>query len=229
MNISGAPSFDFRNPKLIKFVQNATIGDQSDVQRTQQSGFHTAGIPPIKLEGIKLPGGKPVVVPWTLIQRWAIDEYRGSNPQRIQTFTVETVASREVEAILCVGLEIKNGVAEDVEKTICDRFSAYHFPTSGDLDTYVENCLKDLPGLSPYAFGLVYFYQVSVTQDAKIDQNAIDRVRYQIGGNENYRLHMISESILDSFRDNPPHPNIEDGRDVGATVGHVAEKKPALW
>ena len=96
--------------------------------------------PAHEIGAVPAPKGN-LIVPWTLIQRWAIDEVSKPGPQRIQTFVIETVAWRDIKATLCVQLMVRDGLDEKTEKSICDAFAAYQYPGSGDVDIYVENCL----------------------------------------------------------------------------------------
>jgi hypothetical protein len=222
MIISGNPSLDFQSIELMQFVQSATSGDQLDVQKNVQNGFHSAVVRGHEVGVIPAPKGG-LIVPWTLIQQWAINEDGKTGPQRIQTFTIETTAWREVEAMLCVELLVKDSVSEQIEKSICDAFTAYQYPGGGDIDTYIENSLKALPDVSPYAFGLSFYYRVRLLSDQLIDKTSLQRV--QSGLNDRYRLQQISsESILNVLRPNPPHPNTKEEVNSETAVRTVADK-----
>lgn len=221
MIIGGDSAFDFQSVELMQFVQSAVSGSQLDVQRTQQHGFRPAKVSPLEVGAVPAQKGS-LIVPWTLFQHWAIDEIGKLGPQRIQTFDIETTAWREIEATLCVELIVKDSSDLQTEKSICDAFAAYKYPGSGDVDIYIENCLKRLPGISPYAFGLKFFYRVRILSERIVDDTRLKRV--QAGMKEKYRLHMISESALNILRQNPPHPNSKEATDSETAVNEVARE-----
>lgn len=221
MIIGGTPALDFQGAELIQFVQSAATGDRFDLQKSQQNDFHPAATPAHEIGAVPAPNGN-LIVPWTLIQQWAIDEIGKSGSQRIQTFAIETTAWREIEATLCVQLMVKDGVDAQTEKAIGEAFAAYQYPGSGDVDVYVEKYLKTLPSVSPYTFGLTFFYRVRLLGDRLVDDTRLRRVRF--GLKEKYRLNMIAESALNVLRPNQPHPNVKEEPDSATAVKEVAEK-----
>lgn len=220
MIIGGTPALDFQGAELMQFVQSAATGDKLDVQKSQQNGFHPAVVPAYEIGAVPVPVGN-FFVPWTIIQQWAIDEFGPAGFQRIQTFEIETTAWRNIEPTLYVQLLVKDGVDAQTEKDICKAFSGYQYPGSGDMDTYIETCLKGAPGLSPYAFGLTYFYRVRVLGDRLVDETRLQHVRS--GLKEKYRLSPIPEPALGVLRPNQPHPNIKEEQDSMTAVKEVAK------
>lgn len=221
MGIGGNVVFDFQGAELMRFAQsNAAIGEQLDVQKSLHEGFHKPGIGAFEVGSLPQQDGV-LVVPWTLIQYWAIDELGSSRPQRIQTICVETIAWREIESKLYVELAVKDGVSSETEKGLCDAFNGYRYPDSGDLDSYIEKCLETLPGVSPYAFELLYFYRVQLLSNRKVDDTKLAHARHV--GDGKFSLKLLSEQDLTSLRQNPPHPNLREALDAETAVKEVAE------
>jgi hypothetical protein len=221
MIIGGTAALDLQGAELMQFVQLAKVGDLMDLQKIEQPGFHAAAGKNKEVVVVSSPKGN-LFVPWTLIQNWVIDEIGKPGPQRIQTFVIETTAWREIKATLRVQLMIKDAVDAQIEKAICEAFSAYQITATGDIDSYVENQLKTMPGVSPYAFGVMFFYRVEVLSNRLVDDSRLRRVLS--GLKEKYRISMIAESALNVLRLNQPHPNIEEKVDSAAAVETVAKE-----
>jgi hypothetical protein len=221
MSALNVPAFDLQAPRLIHFAHKAAIGERLDLQRLEVDGFHAPPAKPVRLGAITMATGYPVVT-WTLLQQWAIDERSARGSQRVQTFFIETTGSREVDVTAYVELQVKDGIDALTEAAMCDAFAAYKYPDSGDLDSYIEERLRALAEVSPYAFKLNVFYDVSMVSDLKIDDQSLQCIKRRLG--ENFKLHLVKQSELSVLRPVVPHPNATSSANSDVAVKKVADR-----
>lgn len=223
MIYGGDSSLDFTDAELIQFAHTAKVGDLWEKPPKLEAGFHLASAAAINV-GALPPPKKGFVVPWTVIQDWALVQIDPPKKEQvISTFRIVTTAQVEVGISAKATLVLKDGLGADIEAKVASAFSSYVYPDSGDVDKFVLRCLGEIPEVGPYDFAVYRSFEVSVLADRVIDDSRLNTARDRLG--EKYKLKLIGDAQdLDVLQPRAPHPNEVEGTDPKKAAERVADQ-----
>jgi hypothetical protein len=205
----GDDKIDFSKPEVVKFVKSAATGATLPGIPGDHAGYHHAALPPIGMGRIPSPPKNPFFVPWTVIQTWILRD-GGPNGENIATFTIETVSSRTVEVEATFHLLVQDKTDPVLEDKICEIFSKYMWPDSGDVDAYVRQALREDPSLDSLMFAVARTCDYTVTGETETDNSQLDLIHSRPDwSSERYSIVLVNHQDLDSHRPLTPNPNPE--------------------
>ncbi|TBB77941.1 hypothetical protein ELH43_22235 [Rhizobium ruizarguesonis] len=224
----GDDKLDFSDTELILFMQTATNGASWQPLFTDAPGYsQSSKAKPIELGAAPAPT-EGFAVRWTVLETWGVFEKTNTGEQKVLETTIRIFAGRPVEVSLSIQLLLRDGLSDAIQTKIEAVFSAYQYPASGDVDTYIEEAIANDSSLNLLMIGLAKRITVTAVADAVYDRSAYENLLRWISENqegEQYRLVRLSSNELDRVDIPPKDKNQTELGDPKKAAEQIAEQE----
>ncbi|MBY5819886.1 hypothetical protein HFN60_30300 [Rhizobium leguminosarum] len=208
MIYSGSDTLDFADKALISFAQQASLGDKWNPKKYDVEGYTRSSAGPIEIGIVPAPP-EGWAVRWTILQTWEFYKRGPTGYQKVGETNIRVQAHRMVDVLTSVALLVRDGLPQTTVSKIEAIFASYNYPSSGDVDAFIEQAVAQDATLSPLMIGLSNIITVMPVADAVYDKREEEFLRRWIGassGDDVYDLRLVRQTILDSLEEQQKLP-----------------------
>lgn len=156
---------DLQDEKLVQFVIEHSVGQETEIIPEFQNGFFVARK--------RKAGTSNQKVYWTVLEEWAIC-YDHKNPKTLGTKEVRCFASKSVAVDLNTNLLVSSSIDAGTQKAIVDAFLAFDETAHGDPQDYIAEQLRNHPEVTRKMFQVALGYTVRVAGNEVLDTRERD-------------------------------------------------------